>query len=254
MPFGGLFKRRKHHTTDGKRVYAIGDVHGCYDLLVDLLQRVEEDHAERPPCDTHLVMLGDYVDRAWQSREVCELLYSMRDLDKVHCLKGNHEAMMLDALDGDVRALRFWMDYGGEATLRSWGMTSGMIDAAHVDAGAAVELIEAAREAIPQEILNWMRALPVSVSFGSYLFVHAGIRPGMPIDAQRERDMMWIRTTFLKHRGDHPMMIVHGHAEGKEPALLSNRIGIDTAAHSSGILTAVGVEEDRQWIIQSGQQ
>lgn len=251
MPFGKMFRRRKQQTTDGRRIYAIGDVHGCYDLLVDILQRVEVDHSVRPSCDTHLVLLGDYIDRAWQSREVCELLFSMRELDKVHCLKGNHEAMMLNALDADVRALRFWMTYGGDATLRSWRLDPDLMEKALVDSGAAAELIEAARATIPVEIVEWMWGLPTSVSFGSYLFVHAGIRPGVPIETQRDQDMMWIRTTFLKHRGDHPMMIVHGHTEAKGPVMLDNRIGIDTAAHSTGTLTAVGIEEDRQWIVQS---
>ena len=251
MPWG-LFRRKRTHSSEGVRLYAIGDVHGCFDLLVNLLQRIEMDQAGRTPNETRIVLLGDYIDRGPQSREVCELLFSMAGSKRVCCLKGNHEETMLDVLSGQAEALRFWLQYGGEETLRSWGVSDGLIEHARLSEQGEQRLMDAFRWAVPLHLVNWMRNLPTRYVVGDYLFVHAGIRPGVKLAHQAERDLMWIREPFLRSRARHPAMIVHGHSEGDDPQPRFNRIGIDTAAYRSGVLTAVGIENNEHWFIQTG--
>ncbi|MBB6125141.1 metallophosphoesterase family protein [Sphingobium subterraneum] len=247
----GHFRRKRTFNSEDVRLYAIGDVHGCFDLLVHLLQRIEADQAARTPVETRIVLLGDYIDRGPQSRDVCELLFSMAGSKRVCCLKGNHEETMLDVLAGQAEALRFWLQYGGAETLRSWGISNGLIEHARLSEQGEQRLMAAFRSAVPIHLINWMRYLPTRYAVGDYLFVHAGIRPGVRLERQNERDLMWIREPFLRSRARHPAMIVHGHSEQDDPQDRPNRIGIDTAAYRSGVLTAVGIENNARWFIQT---
>ena len=247
-----LLRRRRPRSTDGTRVYAIGDVHGCLHLLVDLLQRIETDTSARERIDTHLVILGDFIDRGGQSADVCTLLHSLKDSGKFHCIKGNHEQAMVDVYEGSVPSLRFWLQYGGGDTLLSFGVDEALIERARVQEEAENQLIREVQQRVPAEIIAWMAELPTQIHVGDYLFVHAGIRPKVPLSMQSEFDLMWIREPFLSSKVRHPRLVVHGHSERDEPELLPNRFGIDTGAYRTGVLTAVGIENDDHWILQTG--
>ncbi|HEX5537229.1 MAG TPA: metallophosphoesterase family protein [Sphingobium sp.] len=241
----------KEFSTNGCRIYAIGDVHGCFPLLVRLLQEIERDQKERQPKETHVVLLGDYIDRGPQSREVCQLLHAMNHSHYFHCLRGNHEQTMLDVLGGDRMALRFWLKYGGEETLLSWGIEAWLIERAYSSESAQIELIQAFRRAVPPSFITWLGSLPSHHVHGNYLFVHAGIRPHARLDEQVDDDLLWIREPFLSSTARHPWRVVHGHSVTSEVDIRHNRIGVDTGAFRSGVLSAVGIEEDVNWVLQA---
>ncbi|WP_294392555.1 metallophosphoesterase family protein [uncultured Sphingomonas sp.] len=235
----------------GQRVYAIGDVHGRLDLLDALVAKIRSDNAERPGGEVTIILLGDIIDRGPSSAEIVQqcMDFTKRSAAFV-VLKGNHEAMMVRAYRGDFGALGAWVDHGGDATLQSWGVPTDMI----ADAYPALLLAEMRRH-VPRSAIDWMDRLPLSYRSGSYFFVHAGIKPGVPLARQRERDMLWIKEAFTDDVSLHPMMIVHGHSVRIEgPELLHNRIGLDTGAYRSDILSALGLEGSRRWIIQTGDQ
>ncbi len=221
----------------GIRIYAVGDVHGCADRLVMLHARIAADAAARPgPRRMVLVYLGDYVDRGPDSAGVLDLLGEpppLRGAEAV-TLMGNHERMMLDACDPDGHpgALPFWLDNGGEATLESYGQ------------GWDLDPTSLAR-ALPPAHLALMRRCPLSWSAGGYLFVHAGVRPGVPLHRQDPADLAWIREPFLSFEGRLPQVVVHGHTPTRLPEIRPHRIGIDTGACFGGDLTCLVLEADR---------
>jgi serine/threonine protein phosphatase 1 len=229
----------------GRRVYAIGDVHGRLDLLDDLLGQIEADSAARGPADTQIIQLGDLIDRGPDSAGVVRRGRS-GDLGfaRMECLMGNHEISLLNVLDGEAKWLSSWLAYGGRSALRSWG-----IDNALFKTGLPEEIIDAARAAIPHEDQSWLRTLPLQRRVGDYLFVHAGIRPGVPIEKQVESDILWIRDEFLEDDSAHGAMVVHGHSITAEADERFNRIGIDTGAYKSGRLTALGLEGTERWYL-----
>jgi len=198
--------------------YAIGDVHGLLPKLRRLIVRCEKHAAGRPMT---LVLLGDYIDRGPQSAGVIRYLIDLQSRlgGRVVALKGNHEAMALDVVDGAMPE-DFWLVQGGAETLTSYR-------------------VAAARE-LPRLHLDWMRSLPLSHDDGRRFFVHAGIDPEKPFDAQDDRDLIWIREPFLSDRRDHGRLIVHGHTPlaGGAPDLRSNRLNLDTGAVYGGPLTA----------------
>lgn len=249
-----LWSRRPESPPDtaGLRLYAIGDVHGRFDLLTELLRRIERDASVRPAAETRLVMLGDYIDRGPQSREVCELLHALSLEGRAICLRGNHDQTLLDVLDGDHEALRFWLDYGGDATLRSWGVPEDAIEQGCRNVAEAERLAAALRDRMAPGIIDWLRGLPACHVQGSYLFVHAGIRPGVPLDRQEEADLLWIRQPFLTSEARHPWKVVHGHSVTDGVDHRPNRIGIDTGAYRTGVLTALGLERDGCWTLRTG--
>jgi serine/threonine protein phosphatase 1 len=205
--------------------YAIGDIHGCLDKLRSLLLRCEKHAAGRPPA---FVFVGDYIDRGPQSCAVIDCLIDLkaRHGERVVTLKGNHEAMALAAFDGSG-PVRLWLAQGGLATLKSYGI--------------------AGSHELPRAHVDWLRALPLRYDDGRRLFVHAGVNPDMPLEAQDDFDLLWIREPFLSHRGDYGRMIVHGHtplADGV-PDLHGNRLNLDTGAVFGGPLTAA-VFDDAQ--------
>ena len=230
-------QERIRRTPDGHLIYAIGDIHGRADLLDDLLARIAND-AERASDARHktLVFLGDYIDRGPDSARVIEtLLFGLPDGFDARFLKGNHEAMLLDFLD-DAARLMLWAHNGGEATLASYGVEICETD-------MASDLAEGLRrrfaKALPRAHRVFFEHLELMIEFGDYLFVHAGIRPGRPLDKQDPYDLMWIREEFGSHREDFGRLVVHGHTSGPEPIIRPNRICIDTHAWFSGRLTAL---------------
>lgn len=224
------------------RAYAIGDIHGEAGLLRTLLDRIVEDCERLPQADIHFIFLGDYIDRGPDSKGVIELLTQYRNLDtNFHFLKGNHEDAMLSIIDGNEDDLPGWLRFGGRQTLASYGISERAI------AMGGPFLRAEFAEKVPPHHLAFLRDLELSVELGDYLFVHAGIRPGVPIEQQSEHDMMWIRREFLTFPGSHPRMIVHGHTISEQVEMMPNRIGVDTGAYASGVLSAVVLEnEDRR--------
>jgi len=222
----------------GQRVYAIGDVHGRLDLLEDLLGRIHADDAALPPVETHVMVLGDLIDRGPASAGVVRrVMAGDARFASFTSLRGNHEQSLLSVLDGDTRWLASWLTYGGRAALLSWGVAEDLLDE-----GSPAEIAAAARAAVPVGERQWLAALPASRRIGGYLFVHAGVRPGVPLDRQSDEDMMWIRQEFLEDESEHGAVVIHGHTIFRAPQVRTNRIGIDTGAYISGTLTAVALE------------
>jgi serine/threonine protein phosphatase 1 len=213
--------------TAGPRTYAIGDVHGRLDLLsaaVEMISAHVGDGAFR------VVFLGDYVDRGPDSRGVIDFLIELQRRWPIVCLKGNHEELMLLAVTRpDPARLRRWLEYGGDATLRSYALSP--------EADLA--------EGIPKEHLRWIAGLPMTTGDGHRIYVHAGLAPGAPVHRQKEQSCLWIRERFLRAKAkDFEMHVVHGHTpvwKGKPdpsaPELLAHRTNIDTGAFATGVLT-----------------
>lgn len=231
----------------GWRAYAIGDVHGRADLLLRLVEAIRADHAARPPAQGLIVMLGDLIDRGPQSRAVIEWAMAPPPVgfERV-VLGGNHEEVLLSLIDGNRSLLPGWLMHGGRQCLMSYGVDPDTVSPAQPDAALAI-----IRDAIPSSTVDFLRHLPDSLAFGDYLFVHAGIRPGIPLDAQSPRDLRWIRHDFLDSADDFGMMVVHGHTIQRRVDPRANRIGIDTGAWKSGRLTALALEDDRRWFLDT---
>jgi serine/threonine protein phosphatase 1 len=233
---------------EGELLYAVGDIHGRADLLADLLRQIEADAAGRNASRTTLVFVGDYVDRGPDSRGVVEML--LHDLPRgfdARFLKGNHEALLLDFV-ADPDKLDHWRRNGGGATMDSYG-----VDVAGLLAAKASPVVWHAAfiAKLPEPHLAFYTSLRLHVSVGDYLFVHAGIRPGVPLDAQDETDLIWIRHEFLDATGPFGPVVVHGHTPVDAPVVTPNRIGIDTGAVFSGRLTALRLQNGEQGFLQT---
>jgi serine/threonine protein phosphatase 1 len=223
----------------GLRLYAIGDVHGRADLLDTLLTAIAADAARRPALAKRIVFLGDYVDRGPRSKEVIDLVLDAapRGAELV-TLMGNHEEMMHRFLR-DISVGRSWMLNGGDATLESYGVDAPRM----LSSTAQYRQAQAEFDALlPERHLRFLQGLAVTHVAGDYLFVHAGLRPGVPIDRQEQDDLIWIREEFLHSEADFGKVVVHGHSIAREPVLRPNRIGIDTGAYASGRLTCLVLE------------
>lgn len=245
----GLFSRRRGKkkslrcVPDGTRVYAIGDIHGCRDELEQLFGLIDSD-SQSFAGHTHLIFLGDLVDRGPDSAGVVEIVRRCTiPGSPCHVLMGNHEEAMLAAFDGEQDP-RGWLNYGGFQTLESYGVAR----AEHFSPG--FNLAQRMREAIPAEHIAFLRSRPSQFAFGDYLFVHAGIRPGVPLERQDSADLRWIRAGFLDSEVDHGFTVVHGHTISAEPENFANRIGIDTGCYAGGHLTALVLEGCEQRFLQ----
>jgi serine/threonine protein phosphatase 1 len=223
---------------EGQRLYAIGDIHGRADLLAQLLQRIIADAEAAPPARRVLVYLGDYVDRGLQSREVLELLLQgpPPGFDAVY-LKGNHEDCMLRFLE-DWTSGPHWFSIGGDATALSYGVRP----ATGLPASQRFEQVSRElNERLPTAHLRFLQKLDLMHEAGGYLFVHAGLRPGVPLNAQEPEDLMWIREAFLNGPNCHGKLVVHGHSPSRQPGVFEHRIGIDTGAFFTNVLTSLVV-------------
>ena len=234
---------------EGQLLYAVGDIHGRLDLLEAILALIEADaessgHVERRT----LVFLGDYVDRGLDSRGVVErLIGGLPQGFEAHFLKGNHEAILLNFLD-DAWSLDNWLVNGGEATMLSYGVDTGRLARLRAPSEAWRQAFAAV---LPESHFRFFKSLKLSVSFGDYLFVHAGVKPGVPLAAQTEADLIWIRGPFLEYAGPFEKIVVHGHTPGEQPAIRSNRIGIDTGAVFTGRLTALRLQDGSGKFLQT---
>lgn len=226
-------------STDGRVVYAVGDVHGCYDLLKGLLEALVWDAASLDKrVGALLVFCGDYVDRGSRSRDVLDTvvwLSRQRSVESLF-LKGNHEAMLLGFLDRPEQHVA-WLRKDGLPTLRSYGVS---IDAANADAS---HLRDALADRMPAAHLRFLERLPTLFTCGGYAFVHAGLRPGVPLARQSKDDCLWIRDAFLDSDHRFEKVVVHGHSwDTDQPQLRDTRIGVDTGAYATGVLTAVRLD------------
>lgn len=231
---------------EGYRAYAVGDVHGRADLLEPLLERIADDNRARGAAQTYIIFLGDLIDRGPDSARVLEQLrcYAPEGMTPIF-LAGNHEEVMLRALDGDGEMLRQWLWFGGSECVRSYGLEPAVLEGLEPD-----QAVERLKTIVPQEHGDFVAGFADTFRFGDYLFVHAGIRPGVPLAEQGERDLRWIREPFLSDRRDHGFVVVHGHTIVDKVVERRNRIGLDTGAYRTGVLTAMGVEAEERWFMQ----
>ncbi|HEX7886687.1 MAG TPA: metallophosphoesterase family protein [Phenylobacterium sp.] len=247
------FKRRPdapRASTDGRTIYAVGDIHGRLDILDPLLAQIRADVAAEPPKDKPvLVFVGDYVDRGAASRGVVDRVIELQAGDEfeVRALKGNHEEAILAFLD-DPNFGPTWSEHGGAQTLTSYGVTAPMLRMAAEDWAKARDDLA---EVLPKAHYDFLRRLELVAVYGDYLFVHAGLRPGVPIEDQEEHDLLWIRQDFLATQRPFEKVVVHGHTPEEEAFLGQVRIGIDTGAYATGLLTAVRLRDADRRLIQA---
>lgn len=223
----------------GVRIYAIGDVHGRADLLEQTFARIDEDLRTYPAQRPIEILLGDYVDRGPASREVIARLIARSGEREAVCLKGNHEAFMLEFLTNPA-VLSEWQRYGGIATLISYGLKPAM----NADEHERAALSAAFAQALPAAHLAFLRELKPTFTCGDFFFVHAGVRPGVPLAKQEESDLLWIREDFLLHEEPFGKIIVHGHTPVGQPDVRENRVNIDTGAYATNTLTCLVLEGD----------
>lgn len=205
-----------------------------------LLARIDEDLALFPIAQSVQVFLGDYIDRGLHSREVLEVLIERRKLHMTVYLKGNHEAYAMRVLS-DPKLISRWRGLGGLNTLLSYGVTPSETENPPELEMAIGEL----RRALPESHLRFLGGLAISFACGDFFFAHAGVRPGVPLELQSQRDLLWIRDDFLDCEADFGKIVVHGHTPISEPDVWPNRINIDTGAYTSGRLTCLVLQGDQ---------
>ncbi len=216
--------------------FAVGDIHGCAGQLNRLFDRLDEAALGQETC----VFLGDYIDRGSQSREVLSQLYEISQLmsEKVVCLMGNHERMMLDFIDDPAGAGLLWLQNGGVETLASFGIA---VRGGTMDTEASVQLADQLEAKLPAGLQDWLRALPMQWSTGNIYCVHAAMSPKRAPDDQRGQVMLWGHPDFLKARRKDGNIVVHGHTIVKNAGLDGGRIAVDTGAYRTGRLSAVHI-------------
>jgi serine/threonine protein phosphatase 1 len=252
--FGRFFGRKPARgappSTGGRLVYAVGDVHGRLDVLEPLLRDIAADVlATRPAERPLLVFLGDYVDRGPASRQVVDRVLDLIAGDgfEVAALKGNHEEALLQFLE-DPGFAATWIDFGGGATLSSYGVR---LSPPRSDVGAWGRVRDAFDAATPEDHRRFYQGLELMRVVGDYAFVHAGVRPGVALEDQAECDLLWIRHEFLNDPGPFGKVIVHGHTPTEDPQVLPHRLGLDTGAYATGVLTAVRLYGEEQRLLQA---
>ena len=252
-----LFKKKRPRvvaperpeTPQGTAVWAVGDIHGRLDLLQPLVEAIMADAAASVAERKVVIFLGDYVDRGPDSRGVIRYLADLPADRGVEWrfLKGNHEEAMLDFLDDPSAGAR-WCEYGGDAALRSYGLRPPELKH-KVEAWARISA-DLDHKLTPGE-RAFLENLELSLSIGDYFFAHAGARPGEPLERQTERDLMWIRNSFLDSEVEFEKVVVHGHTPTREVHVDHRRIGVDTKAYESGVLSAVRLERTTRVLLQS---
>ena len=233
---------------DGVRVYAIGDIHGRNDLLQMLLAKIDANDAKRGPADTLINFLGDLMDRGADSAGVVETAMALRDSGRnVRFLMGNHEEVFVRACrKNDTKITRFFLRIGGEATVLSYPITRAEYMTLDME-----QLSKRLASLVPPEHLEFIDGFEDQIVIGDYAFVHAGIRPGVPLAEQKPSDLRWIREEFVDQRGDLEKVVVYGHTIYDDIEERGSRIGIDTGAYASGKLTALALEGGERWYLQT---
>lgn len=232
---------------EGRRVYAIGDIHGRNDLLQQLLDKIIRDDSERDDAESEIIFLGDLVDRGPDSAGVIDTAMQAREtFGNVRFLMGNHEEVYLSATTGDEKAVRFFNRIGGRETILSYEIT--MKEYVGLD---MTQLAQRIPELIPQSHIDFIAGFEDQITIGDYAFVHAGIRPGVPLSEQRQKDLRWIREDFLSAQEAHEKVIVYGHTINDDVVETGNRIGIDTGAYFSDKLTALALQGSERWYLDT---
>jgi serine/threonine protein phosphatase 1 len=238
--------RKKPAVPRRQLVFAVGDIHGCLDLLLALRRRMDDYALALPDYDRTVVYLGDYIDRGPDSAGVIDFLCRGPHGDERQiCLRGNHEQMLLDFLaDPDIGPA--WLDYinGGRASLQSYGVEEPASFAAMADTARALV------EKLPPAHRDFLQNLPYWHEIGDYYFVHAGAHPNAALANQKPEDQLWIREPFLSSQHDFGKIIVHGHTIVAKPQLTPYRIGIDTGAYWGGTLSAIALHGTEQVVLQ----
>jgi serine/threonine protein phosphatase 1 len=234
-------KRMKPRIAYNTRIYAIGDVHWRADLLHEMFSAIDDSPIRHPIQNAVQVLMGDYIDRGPDSREVIEALIRRARRHTMIYPKGNHESYAMQFLT-DPTLLAEWQKAGGANTLLSYGPK-------HANGTDPAKVATAFREAMPKEHLRFLSGLALSFTCGDFFFAHAGVRPGIPLAKQTEHDLLWIRDEFLLHEDDFDKIIVHGHTPSEEPEVRSNRINIDTGAYATGRLTCLILQGDQMVVI-----
>lgn len=229
----------------GTRYYLIGDIHGRMDLFAPMIGEIEADDERRGPADTTIVLLGDLVDRGPDSAAVVQRAREWMATRKVRILAGNHEEMFLESFE-DIEVLRHFFKHGGRETVLSYGIGGERFNEMTLE-----ELAAALPDLVPQEDRDFLASFEEMIVAGDYLFVHAGIDPEVPLDQQKRLDLLWIREKFLQHEGTLPKVVIHGHTIFNEVVDCGNRIGIDTGAYRTGVLTTLVLEADERRLIQT---
>jgi serine/threonine protein phosphatase 1 len=233
-------KARRPQLPDGVRIYAIGDIHGCADLLDGLLKRIEAHKAANPTRECIEIFLGDYIDRGPASQDVLERLVAHKRTSQSVFLKGNHETYV-NGFINTPSVLQDWQHLGGLETLMSYGMKPAINARAEQQSQLAADF----SQAFPESHRQFLSHLKSSFTYGDFFFVHAGVRPGIALARQREEDLLWIREDFLFCEDDFGKVVVHGHTPVLQPEVRANRINIDTGAYATGRLTCLILEEDK---------
>lgn len=249
-PEGEMSTFEDARTPPGLRIYAIGDIHGCRHELLEVHDRIRGDLRDRPCADWRIVHLGDYVDRGPDIKGVVSELIRLVQDRKTYALLGNHDQWFMDFLvDPATDGFLSWTTYGGAETIQAYG---GSLDAGFTDdLTGRHALRETLLQSVPEEHLRFLSTLPHSLRFGSYFFVHAGVRPGVPLDRQSIHDLIWIREPFLSSSDDLGAVIVHGHTVVLNVVARSNRIGIDTGAVHGGTLSCLVLEDDEKMLLNA---
>lgn len=242
--FASPEQRVKPWVPDHMRIYAVGDVHGRVDLLAETFAAIDASLKAYPVKRAIQVMVGDYIDRGPNSREVIEALIARRRHHAMIYLKGNHESFALEFLD-DPALLPEWKKAGGLSTLLSYGVRPSLRD----DPENQKKTGEAFRQALPESHRRFLGSLALSFTCGNFFFTHAGVRPGIPLRTQYEHDLLWIREDFLLHEDAYDKIIVHGHTPANKPEFHPNRINIDTGAFATGRLTCLVLQGDKMAVI-----
>lgn len=232
---------------DGERYYVVGDIHGRLDLYEALIDAIEADDAAQSGGESHIILLGDLVDRGPDSAGVVARTRRWQKKRSVRVLAGNHEEMFLNAFK-KPEVLRHFLKHGGRETILSYGLAKKKFNAMTLD-----ELFEQLPDLIPKKERKYIASFEDMIVAGDYLFVHAGIDPSLTLEEQKRSDLLWIRDRFLNHEGPLEKVVVHGHTIFDSVMDCGNRIGIDTGAFRSGVLTALVLEADERRIIQAAE-
>jgi len=237
-------RRFRPKLPDGICIFAISDIHGCARQLQDVFAAIDLHLSRAAPARALHVFLGDYIDRGPASRQTIDLLIERSRTHESIFLKGNHEAFLLEVLQ-DASRLEAWREFGGFQTLMSYGLAPSM----RPDRDEQYELVQALQRRMPEHHRRFFDNLKLSFLCGDFFFVHAGVRPGVPLPKQREEDLLWIRDDFLLSKEDFGKFVVHGHTPVPKPDFRSNRINIDTGAYATGVLTLLTIQGEQMLTI-----
>ena len=232
-------------TAEGERIYAVGDIHGRYDLFRSIMDTIiwHCETASRTSESLKIILLGDIIDRGPQSAECLALAHELVTQSKVTLLRGNHEDLLIKTLAGNQTAQDIWLANGGLAFLENFEIAPPLPFEDSFDFAERVAL------AVPKHLIDLLSASPLSVTSGDYFFVHAGVAPGTVLHRQKEEDLLFIRDRFTRSKRWHGAMIVHGHSIVNTAEFHPNRIAIDTGAFQSGILSCLCLEGNRREVL-----